>query len=195
RDVLIEAVLTELRRQLEAELPSETATLDEIEAAVTRIGGTLRRDLQEQIVQRRSRGPRDNRRACPACGHLARYHDMLPRQITTCHGELTFWRPYYHCAGCRAGFAPLDHALGFDAGSTTAQVREWIAHVAAQLPFAPTGALLARLTGVHVGESTVERVTVAVGSALGQAQRQAATPEQRRHLPPPRHKPQRLYIS
>ena len=195
RDALIEAVLTELRRQLEAELPPETATLDEIEAAVTRIGGRLRRDLQEQIVHRRSRGPRDNRRACPACGQLARYHTMVPRQITTCHGELRFARPYYHCPGCRIGFAPLDDALGLDAGSTTAQVREWIIHVATHLPFAPTGALLARLTGVSVGESTVERVTVAVGSALGQAQRAAATPEQRRLQPPPRHKPPRLYLS
>src|SRR5687768_7556916 len=76
RDALIDAVLTELRHQLEAELPSDTATLDEIEAAVTRIGGKLRRDLQEQIVQRRSGGPRDNRSACPHCGHLARYRDM-----------------------------------------------------------------------------------------------------------------------
>jgi hypothetical protein len=195
REALIEAVLTEMRRQLEAELPSETATLDEIEAAVTRIGGKLRRDLQDQIVQRRSRGPRDNRLACPTCGQLARYHDRVPRQITTCHGELRFFRPYYHCPGCRMGFAPLDAVLGLDAGSTTAQVRDWIIHVATQLPFASTGALLARLTGVQVGESTVERVTVAVGSALGQAQRAAATPEQRRLLPPPRHKPQRLYIS
>jgi hypothetical protein len=195
REALIETVLTELRRQLEAELPPETATLDEIEAAVTRIGGTLRRDLQDQIVQRRARGPRDNRRACPTCGQAARYHAMAPRLITTCHGELRFLRPYYHCPGCRTGFAPLDEALGLDAGSTTAQVRDWIAQVAAQLPFASTGALLARLTGVVVGESTVERVTVAVGNALSQAQRAAATPEQRRFLPAPRHKPQRLYIS
>jgi hypothetical protein len=195
REVLIETVLTELRRQLEAELPPDTATLAEIEAAVTRIGGKLRRDLQGQIVQRRSRAPRDNRCACPTCGQAARYHDMVPRQLTTSHGELRFFRPYYHCSGCRTGFAPLDVALGLDAGSTTTQVREWIIQVAAHLPFAPSGALLARLTGVHVGESTVERVTVAVGSALGQAQRAAATPEQRRHLPPPRHKPQRLYLS
>jgi hypothetical protein len=195
RDALIEAVLTELRRQLEADLPPDTATLDEIEAAVTRIGGKLRRDLQDQIVQRRSRGPRDNRRACPTCGQPARYHTMVPRQLTTCHGELRFSRPYYHCPACRIGFAPLDAALGLDAGSTTAQVRDWIIQVAVQLPFASTGALLARLTGIHVGESTVERVTVAAGSALGQAQRTAATPGQRRPLPPPRHKPQRLYIS
>src|SRR4051794_16004381 len=121
RDALIEAVLTDLRRQLEAELPPETATLDEIEAAVTRIGGRLRRDLQDQIVQRRSRGPRDNRCACPTCGQSARYHAMVPRLITTCHGELRFSRPYYHCPGCRTGFAPLDDALRLDAGSTTAQ--------------------------------------------------------------------------
>jgi hypothetical protein len=195
RDTLIEAVLTELRRQLEAELPTDTATLDEIEAAVTRIGGSLRRDLQERIVQRRSRGPRDNRTACPLCGLSARYHDTLPRQLTTCHGELTVCRPYYHCAVCGEGFAPLDRLLGLDQGSTTTQVREWVAHVAAHLPFAPTSALLAWLTGVFVAESTVERVTVAVGTNLRQAQQQAARPAPRRRLPPPRHKPERLYVS
>jgi hypothetical protein len=194
RDALIDAVLTELRRQLEAELPAETATLDEIEAAVTRIGGTLRRDLQERIVERHSRGPRDNRAACPVCSQLARYRDTLSRQLTTCHGELTLSRPYYYCADCRAGFAPLDRLLGLDQGSTTTQVREWVACVAAQLPFAPTSALLARLTGVWVAESTVERVTVAVGNNLRQAQRQAATAAPRRRLSPPRHKPRRIYI-
>lgn len=195
RDALIEAVLTELRQQLEAELPSDTATLDEIEAAVTRIGGKLRRDLQERVVQRRSRGPRDNHTACPLCGQAARYRDTLSRQLTTCHGELTVWRPYYHCAACRAGFAPLDRHLGLDQGSTTTQVREWVAHVAAHLPFASTSALLAWLTGVSVAESTVERVTVSVGTHLRHAQRQAATPALRRRLPPPRHKPRRIYVS
>jgi hypothetical protein len=195
REALIEAVLTELRRQLETELPADTATLDEIEAAVTRIGGKLRRDLQEQIVQRRSHGPRDNRAACPVCGHLARFRDTASRQLTTCHGELTLARPFYYCSGCRAGFAPLDRHLGLDQGSTTAQVRAWVAHVAAQLPFAATSTLLAGLTGVSVSESTVERVTVAVGNNLRQAQRQAATPAQRRRRPPPGHKPQRIYVS
>lgn len=195
REALIDTVLTQLRQQLEAELPGDTATLDEIEAAVTRIGGKLRRDLQEQIVQRRSRGPRENRSACPTCGHLARYGDTLPRQLTTCHGELTVWRPYYHCAACRAGFAPLDRPLGLDQGSTTTQVREWVAHLAAHLPFAPTAALLGWLTGVFVAESTVERITVAVGTHLRDAQRQAAAPAQRRRLPPPPHKPRRLYVS
>ncbi len=195
RDALIDAVLTQLRRQLEAELPPDTAALDEIEAAVTRIGGQLRRDLQAQIVQRRSQGPRDNHTACPTCGQTARYRATLTRQLTTCHGELTLTRPYYHCPACRAGFAPLDACLGLDAGSTTRQVREWVAHLAAHLPFAPASALLSALTGVLVAASTVERITVAVGTNLRQAQQAATTPVARRRLPPPRHKPRRIYVS
>src|SRR5204863_4133454 len=67
RDALIDALLADLKRKLQAELPDDTATLDQIEDAAHKIGGDLARELQRQIVHRRSRGPRDNQSACPRC--------------------------------------------------------------------------------------------------------------------------------
>jgi hypothetical protein len=61
--------------------------------------------------------------------------------------------------------------------------------------FAQAQATLALLTGVAVGESTLERGAVSAGTALRQAQREQAQQHQQGRLPQPAHKPQRLYLS
>jgi hypothetical protein len=197
-ETLVDAALRQLREQMLQELtegPARQGTLDEIEAVVERLGREFRRDLQRRLVEERTTGPRENRCRC-ACGQHARYHVTRTRVITTRHGEVRLPRPYYYCSACRAGFAPLDAALGLDAGTTTRQIREWSALLAAQIDsFAQARALLAQLTGVWLGESTVERTAVAVGSALRQAEQAAAVQHQRGRLPQPAHKPPRLYAS
>lgn len=196
RNRLIANVLAELRAQLEAELPPDTATLDEIEAAVTRIGAELRRDLQQRIVDGRCQGPRENQEPCPNCGEPARYLRSADRGLTTVHGELALSRPWYHCRRCHVGFAPLDPVLGLDDDRTSAQVREWSARVGALVPsFALAQELIATLTGVQISESTVERVTISVGTALRQAQTEAATGFSRPTLPSPQRRARRLYVS
>ena len=194
----VDAALRPLREQMLRELgegPARQGTLDEIEAVVERLGQEFRRDLQRRLLEERTAGPRDNTAPC-ACGQHARYRVTRERVITTRHGEVRLPRPYYYCSACRAGFVPLDTALGLDAGNTTRQIREWSALLAAQIDsFAQARTLLAQLTGVWVGESTVERTAVAVGSALRQAQQAAAVQHHRGRLPQPAHKPQRLYAS
>ena len=197
-ETMVDAALRQLREQMLRELtegPARQGTLDEIEAVVERLGQEFRRDLQRRLVQERTTGPRENTTPC-ACGQHARYRVTRERVITTCHGEVRLLRPYYYCAACRAGFVPLDTALGLDAGNTTRQIREWSALLAAQVDsFAQARTLLAQLTGVWVGESTVERTAVAVGGALRQAQQAAAVQHHRGRLPQPAHKPRRLYAS
>jgi len=196
-EALIDAALSEIREQMRREF-AETdlthATLDEIEAAIERVGSQWQRHFQRRLLEERSLGPRDNTVACP-CGGSARYRKRVSRELTTRHGTLTLWRPYYYCAGCQEGFAPLDHALGLDAGSTTTQVRLWIADLAARLTFPEAMDVLSRLVEVQVGASTVERTAVAVGTALRQAQRQAAVQHHAGHPPPVQCKPKRLYVS
>jgi hypothetical protein len=62
------------------------------------------------------------------------------------------------------------------------------------MPFEVAQGVLARLTGVQVGASTVERTAVAIGSAL---QKEPAFPSSPvgRGIPTERRKPRRLYIS
>jgi hypothetical protein len=90
---------------------------------------------------------------------------------------------------------PLDAALGLDAGTTTRQVRLWMADLAARLPFAEATLTLERLTGVRVAASTLEDTAVAMGTALRHAQHEAAERHRRGRPPVTQRKPRRLYIS
>lgn len=197
-ETLVDAALRQLRERMLRELtedPARQGTLEEIEAVVDRLGREFRRDLQRRLIEERTAGPRENTARC-ACGQHARYRRLRERVITTRHGVVRLPRPYYYCSACGAGFAPLDPALGLDAGNMTRPLREWCALLAAQLDsFEQARTLLAQLTGVWLGESTVERTAVAVGTALRQAQAATAVRHYQGRLPQPAHKPQRLYVS
>jgi hypothetical protein len=196
-EALVDAALAQLREQMLRELSDGTAThgtLDQIEAAVARLGDEFRRRLQEQIIAERTRGPRENALPCP-CGGQARFHLTRERVLITRHGELRLARPYYHCPACHHGFTPLDAALGLDGETTTTQLRCWLSDLAARLPFPEATQVLAQLTGVQVSVSTTTRTAVAVGTALDQAHKEAARQWLAGHRPPVERKPQRLYIS
>lgn len=196
-EALIDTALAELREKMLQELSESTAshgTLDQIEEVVTRLGGEFRRNLQRRLVTERTRGPRDNTVEC-TCGERARYRDTRVRFLTTCHGELPIARPYYYCAACRRGLVPLDRALGLDAGTTTRQVRLWMADLAARLPFVEATVTLEHLTGVEVAATTLAFTAVAIGTALRQVQQEAAEHHRRGRPPAVQRKPHRLYIS
>jgi uncharacterized protein UPF0236 len=193
RKALIDQALAEYRKRLEAELPADTATLDEIESAVARIQQEVSRDLQRRLVEERTQTARDNRLPC-ACGSQARFRDYQQRCVVTRHGEIAFVRPYYRCDRCARGFAPLDQQLGLDGGNTTTQVRLWLAEIAAHTDFVEAATLLSHFTAVAVAAATVERTAVRIGTALRQAQRQRAQEHQAGRLPVPAVKPQRVYF-
>jgi hypothetical protein len=194
-EALIEALLADLRRTLEAELPDDAATLDQIEEAAVKVGGEIGRLLQERVLKHRSRLPRDNKTACPTCHQPARYRDMVPRVLTTRLGEVTIHRSYYWCPLCQHGFSPLDQALKLDAGTQTTQVRLFAAHLGALLPFGEAAATLKLLTGLTLSATTLERTAVAIGTALHQAQQAQAECHQAGRLPEALSRPKRLYIS
>lgn len=81
------------------------------------------------------------------------------------------------------GFSPLDEYLGLRAGSPlTPWLTEHLVLLGTLLPFAKAVALLARFTGVRVGEETARRVTHLVGTAQA-ALDTAAVAELMRTLP------------
>jgi Uncharacterised protein family (UPF0236) len=194
RDALIDQALARLRKKLQDDLPSEEATLDEIEEAVDKIGTELMRDLQRRLVQQRAKKPRDNQSAC-ACGTLARYRGLYLKSVMTAHGLLRWKRPYYYCGRCQRGFAPLDARLGLDRSETTRQVRLWSVELAAHHGFEHAAATLRRLRGLDLSAATLERLAVQVGTSLRAAQRAQAHLHQQDRLPDARTAcPRRLYI-
>jgi hypothetical protein len=194
RDALIAEMLEKMRRQLQEQLPDDTATLDQIEEAVGKIGREVSQDLQRRLVEQRGKQPRSPKTQC-ACGRLARCKGQQPRTIVTAHGLLRYTRTCYYCAECQHTLAPVDRSLGLDSGSTTTQVRLWVALLAAQMPFAPAATTLQILTQVALSAASVERLSVAVGTSLRKQQHQHAKQHQSGTLPqPPQARPKRLYI-
>ena len=194
RDALISELLEKMRQQLETSLPDDAATFDQIEDAAGQIGRALSQDVQRRLVQQRSRQPRPPQQDC-TCGVPARYKGKQPRTLVTAHGALTYTRACYYCEGCKHTLSPLDTALHLDGGSTTTQVRLWVALLAGQLPFAQAATTLQMLTHVALSSASVERLSVTIGTALRTGEQQQAQQHQANLLPEPTSKrPKRLYV-
>lgn len=76
-------------------------------------------------------------------------------------------RPYYHCAHCHHGFFPGDAALRLE-DTRLSMAAEEIVTLAGTLDSFEVAAekILPKMTGLSLGESTVERTTEAVGQRL-----------------------------
>lgn len=197
REALIQQLVDRYARVLRERLTDEPVTLDEIEDRVEEIGRVLESDLERRLLERREQPevPDDNQKACPQCGHPARYRATEPRQLLTRHGEHTLFRRRYYCRPCRHGFVPLDATLGLDRGATTLQVRLWVAELAPRVAVGEGASLLARLTGVRLAASTFERIALRVGTALREAEWRTVSQHQAGQALPITRKPQRLYVS
>lgn len=194
RQALIDQMTERFRKQLEEQFTDDTATLEQIEEAVERIGKAILPELQKQLVNKRAKKPRDNQASCP-CGGKARYRCLQTKTLVTRHGLLPWTRPTYYCNRCRQGSAPLDATLELDRGQTTLAVREWVALLAPHLGFVLTSKLLHQLRHIDLSAATVERIAVHVGTSLRQAQHQEAHLHHIDRLPDRRSAcPSRLYV-
>jgi hypothetical protein len=194
RQALIEQITQRFRKQVEEHLPDDNATLDQIEEALDRIGKEVLSDLQQRLARKRATKARDNTIDC-ACGGRARYRNRATRTLITRHGVLHWTRPYYHCAHCKRGLAPLDASLGLDRGETTTAVRNWAAQLSAQVGFVQATTVLRSVCALDLSPSTVERIAVHVGASLRRAQSQEAFLHHRDCLPDEKTaSPSRLYI-
>ena len=195
-DPLIERLVEQYRTSLRRHLRREPRTIDEIEQVVEDVSAEMDRHLEEAILEHQPPSrPEDNQLRCPHCPGWARYRRSVPRTLLTRHGERRLVRRYYYCSTCGRGFAPLDRQLGLSREATTPTVRRFAAQLAAHLPFAEAALLLAELTGIQVGASTVERCALAAGRALRRAQDESAARHRGGAGPPVERQPQRLYVS
>jgi hypothetical protein len=172
RRALIEQMGQEYLRRLEAKLPDGPLTLEQIETVVEEVAREQNAVLEERLIQEQAPPP-NNQAPCPKCSAMARFKTVTTRHVLTIHGRQGFVRRYHQC-GCGHGFAPLDLLLQLGDRTATPRVRAWQARLASQDPFADVPGLLLELRGLVVSESTVERTTVEVGTAL-----RAAAPQER----------------
>jgi hypothetical protein len=86
-------------------------------------------------------------------------------------GALKFRRHYYYCECCNQGTVPWDQTIGLDAKRETPAAKEIISLGGTVDPFGESAEkLILKLSGLRVSESTVRRITEAVGAEIGKAQ-------------------------
>lgn len=108
---------------------------------------------------------------CPHCGEAARCHGFRHRGLVSLFGPLDYARHYYHCPSCHRGNAPLDGLIGLQSHDLTPAADEVVSLAGLVDSFAAgAGKILARLSGLHLSESTVQRATEAAGERLAEIQ-------------------------
>lgn len=85
-------------------------------------------------------------------------------------GPVALTRHYYHCDHCGAGFFPFDELLGLCHAGLSPAAAEVVCVLGVQTSFAEASdRALTKLTGLRRSESTIERLTEAVGQDVADA--------------------------
>lgn len=164
--------MTTLVQHLTHWVCTDTPTLADIEQHLLKLGKELLASLLTQLVPLLlpTYDPADL--PC-ACGARARYCRDRPAQVITLFGSIAIVRPYYHCSSCAHGFAPLDHALQFCAGSVSGSLEELLALLGAQADsFEAAVPILDKLTLVQVAPNTVRQATERLGQVVAAVEQQ-----------------------
>jgi hypothetical protein len=119
----------------------------------------------EQLLQLPE--PAEREVAC-SCGHLARFHEMRPKQLVTALGRIQMLRPYYVCPDCHQGQSPADDELDVEGTQYSPGVRRMMALVGSDGSFQQGRQQLETLAGLEVTCKAVERQAEAIGDDIGQ---------------------------
>lgn len=141
------------------------ASIEEIEAAhrqmMQRIGGKL----IEKMVALHHWGHEGRYRNCE-CGAKARFEGYREKTVVSMAGQARIERAYYYCPGCKAGFAPIDEALGLSRRQISLAVERSICRLAAVESFELASEDLYELAGVSVSAKEAQQVSESVGAEI-----------------------------
>jgi hypothetical protein len=114
---------------------------------------------------------------CPHCDRSAAYHDDLNRTLVSLFGPIRYERAYYYCRRCGKGQIPFDTQVGIPDHNITPAVERLSSLAGGVSPSFEKGSeLLEEMSGVHLSESTVERITEDVGDRIALLLHQEITP-------------------
>jgi hypothetical protein len=155
--VLKEAV----EQQLAAWEQQDLGTVEtQVQQVFRQLGGVLLGGLARLRVAAQA----GERAHCSQCGGPLRLVDgARPRFLQGLVGEVTVRRPYYHCAACQTGTAPLDAAWGLGSGALTPALTRVVCRAGLESAFGQGADLVREHLGVQVEEEVVRRATEAVG--------------------------------
>ena len=111
------------------------------------------------------------------CGEVATFKEHRDKSFITLLGDVRVEvRPYYSCDHCHHGHFPGDSALGLTGRRMSAGAEEVVTLAGTLTSFGEAATkILPKMTGIRIGESTVERITEGNGERLGQFWEQGRT--------------------
>lgn len=158
----VTAMLTAaVAQHLETWEQAELGTIEtQVQQVFRRLGGVLLGGLARQRVAAHA----GQRPRCAHCGGPLRLVDgARARFLQGLVGEVTVQRPYYHCAACRQGTAPLDVAWGLGSGALTPALARVVCRVGIEGAFGQGADLVWEHLGVRVADEVVRCTTEAIG--------------------------------
>jgi hypothetical protein len=158
---LVEVVATALAADWDSLTSGDLGTIERCGQRVLRgVGGAL----VERLACLRIASLATSAPACPRCGGTARLVERArPRHLEGLLGPIHLRRAWYHCAGCRQGFAPLDRAWGLGRGLLSPGLARVVCRDGLEAAFGQGADLVAENLGVWVDEETVRAVTEGMG--------------------------------
>jgi hypothetical protein len=173
-------------------LPADVNQAEKIIQDKTRqLGQTA---LQLHLAKQKKLGYEGSSRPCP-CGENQKFVGYRERTVATLLGPVSFQRAYYHCRSCGRSCCPYDQEAKLGDCQVSLNVARAATLLAVNDPFSPSARVLRELTGVRLGERTIQRLTRRVGKVADQQERGLALGMAKWESPPPLAKPQRLYVA
>ena len=157
---------------LEAVVPEMvTADLATLEQQAQQVGRVILGRLIEWVAAGHAQLlPRPA--CCAHCGGKLKRQER-PRPLVGLVGDYALQRPYYWCAACHQGVAPLDAALGLGAGTVSPGLTRVVARATVETSFAPAVEQVQETLGATLSAETARRLAEQIG-AVAEAQTQAA---------------------
>lgn len=169
-------VAEEAVQVLSAALVAEWETLTEgtlsgiegcLQQVLRRVGGAL----VEQFAQLRLAALAQTVPTCPRCQGAVRLVDgARPRTLEGVVGPFRLERPWYHCAACGHGVAPLDAAWALGGGLLSPGLARVVSRDGLEAAFGQGADLVAEHLGVHLDAETVRAVTEGLGALVEEDQ-------------------------
>src|SRR5438270_7922152 len=186
-DAIVEELGAVFVRALRTVGPTLGCTdLDGLEQQLQVLGRRVLGPVAEQIVAAIAAAQPLAPPQCLRCEQPMRLVEPArARHLQGLVGEYTLRRPYWHCAPCQEGVAPLDERLGLGAGALSPGLCRVACRLGIEAPFAPAAALLAETLRVDVPKEAVRRITEGIGQVAEAEQPAAITEAQAGHDPPP----------
>jgi len=104
---------------------------------------------------------------CPRCRKMLKSRGKREREVETHLGKFPLSRPYFYCTDCRAGFYPLDEALGLSSSPKQYDVDDLGAWLASELPYEMAEETYRRCTGGALSAHRIHECTNEIAQDLG----------------------------